>query len=409
MNKLTLALAVLAVPALAQAATVESLHRDSLAPGVAHYTAVVRVGGEPNAVLRMHRVVREIAPWIARPSAHGILLLHGDFATFESNFAPSLISGAATVDRDLSVYLAQQGIDVWGFDRRWTQATTDTSDLGGMTLAAEVEDVEFALAAARFARASDGSGGGPMILGGFSRGALLTYLTAEHETQLRHCDRNISAIAPIDIYVKIAPEDDALRQAACASADAEAAQLASGVVDADDTIFQALGYLAESDPADISPIFGPPLTNEQAMFFFTAQTWQLFAPTPNYHLIAGTDTGFRWSNETLVEDWLAASPAHQALVEIAQSDALYCGQNPPLADHLAAVTVPVFYLGAAGGFGDHGRYTLAQLGSRDVTTHIVRRLAPSDEASDYGHADLLYADDAPALAWAALLGWIRSH
>jgi hypothetical protein len=407
MNKL-LVFAALAVPTLAQAAVVDSFQRDQLAPGVAHWTAVVHVGSAPNAVIRMHRVVREIAPWVARPSSHGILLMHGDFATFESNFAPSLISSAATVDRDLSVYLARQGIDVWGFDRRWTQATTDVSDLGGMTLAAEVDDVETALAAARFVRGGDGSGGGPMILGGFSRGALLTYLAAERETQLPRGARSISGIAPIDMYRTIAPEDEASRQVACANADAEAAQLAAGVVDADDSIFQALGFLAETSPGDVSPIFAP-MTNEEAMVLFVAQTWQLFAPTPNYHLIAAGDTGLRWSNESLVEDWLAASPAHQALVEIAQSDALWCGQAPPLPDHLAQVTVPVFYLGAAGGFGDHGRYTLSQLGSRDVTVQVVRRLAAADEASDYGHADLLYADDAATQAWSPLLGWIRNH
>jgi hypothetical protein len=36
----------------------------------------------------------------------------------------------------------------------------------------------------------------------------------------------------------------------------------------------------------------------------------------------------------------------------------------------------------------------------------VRRLSPELEVSDYGHADLLFARDAPEIAWQPLAAWL---
>ena len=88
-------------------------------------------------------------------------------------------------------------------------------------------------------------------------------------------------------------------------------------------------------------------------------------------------------------------------------DGAWCGDQHPLA--LAQVRVPVYHLGAAGGFGAHARFTTEQLGSRDVTFRVVRRLAVAAEAEDFGHANLLYASDAPTLAWRDLAAWIEAH
>jgi hypothetical protein len=71
--------------------------------------------------------------------------------------------------------------------------------------------------------------------------------------------------------------------------------------------------------------------------------------------------------------------------------------------------VPLFYLGAAGGFGDHGLYTTQKVASTDVTTLVVRRLGADAEAEDFGHGDLIYAADAPELAWTPLAQWILHH
>ena len=145
------------------------------------------------------------------------------------------------------------------------------------------------------------------------------------------------------------------------------------------------------------------------------QTYQFYTPTPLHHLaggvlVNGKLTALRYSTEPAIDAWLSSAPFHQALAESADLDAMWCGDAPlPLADHLADITVPLLYLGAAGGFGDHGLYTTTLVASTDVTTKVIRRLAPAQEGEDFGHADLLFAGDAPDLAWQPLAQWILQH
>jgi len=402
----------------AGAAQVAGFEREQVEDDVYHYSFLLNVGDTPNARIRVHRLVREDGPWQARPAAHAILLLHGDFATFTTNFAPSLVSAAAQPDHDLAVYLAKRGIDVWGLDRRWTTAPkdgADFSDFADMGVAQAIADTGLALRFARTIRGLTGGGHDRMILGGFSSGAQITYLYAADETQRPPGQRQIKGIVPIDIYGKVAPEDEVRRQLACENAAVERDLVAQGVVDSDNSaFFQPLGELAVSAPADPSPLFDG-YTNRDAMLAMAARTYLIYAPKPKYHLAAGvfTDgalTGLRYSSEALISDWFANSPPHQSLVESADRDALWCGEAPlPIADHLAAITVPIFYLGAAGGFGDHGLYTTTVVGSTDVTTHVIRRLPAAREPEDFGHGDLLYADDAPTLAWSPLAAWLLAH
>jgi hypothetical protein len=44
-----------------------------------------------------------------------------------------------------------------------------------------------------------------------------------------------------------------------------------------------------------------------------------------------------------------------------------------------------------------------------VTTLVIRQLPAAREAEDFGHGDLLFANDAPTLAWQPLLSWLRQH
>ncbi|MDC3955278.1 hypothetical protein KEG38_15540 [Polyangium jinanense] len=346
------------------------------------------------------------------------MLLHGDFATFDTNFAPSLTSAAAAPDQDLAVYLARRGIDVWGLDRRWTTAPkdgADFSDFAEMGVVQAVSDTGRALLFARSLRGLTGAGQDPLFLGGFSSGAQITYLYAAEETQKPPAQQHIKGIVPIDIYAKVAPEDEVSRQVACDAAAEERDLVAQGVVDSDNSaFFQPVAELAASAPADPSPFYDG-YSNHEVFLGFVTQTYLFYEPKPKYHLIAGVFTDgapseLRYAPEALINDWLAHSPPHQSLVEAADRDALWCGEAPlPLDDHLADITVPLFYLGAAGGFGDHGLYTTTVVGSTDVTTHVVRRLPADSEPEDFGHGDLLYAKDAPALAWEPLSQWLLAH
>ena len=117
----------------------------------------------------------------------------------------------------------------------------------------------------------------------------------------------------------------------------------------------------------------------------------------------------RFTDEALAADWFAAAPPWQAMAELADGDAMWCGDEPSLADHLEDVTVPVLYVGAAGGFGDDGLYTTAQLGSTDVTTRVVRTREPGDEVEDIGHGDLVLGRDAPTQVWGPVADWLRAR
>ncbi len=105
-----------------------SLRRRHVAGDIYHHELVVPIGGAPNARLRLHRVVRELAPWVPRPTTGGAMLLHGDFSTFVTSFAPALGDPASPV-AGLAPYLAARGLDVWASiaGGRSPRATSPTS------------------------------------------------------------------------------------------------------------------------------------------------------------------------------------------------------------------------------------------------------------------------------------------
>jgi hypothetical protein len=73
------------------------------------------------------------------------------------------------------------------------------------------------------------------------------------------------------------------------------------------------------------------------------------------------------------------------------------------------VKVPILYIGAAGGFGGYGNYSVSLLGSKDKTIKIIRLLPPGYEAADFGHIDLLYANNAKSMVWESISNWIKSR
>ncbi len=406
----------------AESGPVLEVSRAVISGDVFRYTFILRVGDSPNARLHITRVVRERAPFLPRATTSAVMMLHGDFATFNSNFAPTVgaPAGSAAPEGGLGVYLAKRDIDVWGVDRRWTNANVEasaTSDFAGMTFAQELSDIGRALAFARLTRGATGSGLGRITLAGFSRGGQLAYEYVAGETQKPAATRHVAALVPIDVYAKISPADETYRQNACASAAYEKDAVANGTFDSDNSFQITVGTLAATAPGDITPYkdFLGEITNHDALVGFLGQTYYFFTPTPVYHLggtviTDGTPKAMRFSAEPVVERWLASAPYHQALAESADGDAIWCGDAPrPVADHIADIRVPLYYLGAAGGFGDHGLYTTSLVASTDVTTHVVRQLPVAQEAEDYGHGDLLYASTAPTLAWKGLATWLSHH
>ncbi|WNG61191.1 hypothetical protein F0U59_45655 [Archangium gephyra] len=421
MSRLGLAIAVLVAcgPALASTSTrVEAeqlasvsapfaVTREHVSGDIYHYQFDLRVGSTPNARVRVHRVVRELSPWRPRPTTQAVMLLHGDFANFVTNFVPSLGNPASPAP-GLAPYLVSRGIDAWGVDRRWTLPSEDgdISDMGGMGIDQAIGDTAVALAFARATRTVTDRDPGRIVLGGFSHGAQLTYAYAAAD------GRHISAIAALDIYYDLAPEDADLRALACANAAAGRDALAQGVTDSSNSLFITAGQLARSLPDEPSPLF-PSYTNRGVVLTLAGLTWWLAPYTPLYHLSApsfdadGNVTGLSESSEERVSAWFASAPPHQSMRETAEFDEIWCGTTPR--PELAKIRVPLFYLGAAGGFGDHGLYSTTRVSSSDVTTLVVHRFGPERVAEDFGHGDLLYAEDAPALAWGPFAAWLLRH
>ncbi|APR76441.1 putative lipoprotein [Minicystis rosea] len=392
-------------------------HREHVSGDLFHTTFDVRIGVSANAVLRIHRVTRELAPGVPRPSKHAVMMLHGDFATFVTNFLPTAGDPASTVS-GLAKYLASRDVDVWGLDRRWTLPGQDgdTSDFAAMGVVQELDDLDRAITFARATRLATGSGGDKIALAGFSHGGELAYAFAARDGGRPKKLRQISALAPLDVYYDIAPADADLRAYACANAAAESDSLAQGVVDVPNDFFISLGQLDRSAPLDTSPLFGPPFTNRDAMYYTAGLTHQFAPYTPLYHLLApvldgdGNVASLRFTGEDAASAWFAGAPPHQSLREGAELDAIWCGTPPSGADApLSNITVPVFYLGAAGAFGDHGLFTTTQLGTSDVTTVVVHKLGAEALAEDFGHGDLLFAADAKQAAWSPLAAWLIAH
>jgi pimeloyl-ACP methyl ester carboxylesterase len=390
--------------------------RDHLAGDVYHYGFTLRVGSGPNAVLRIHRVVREVAPWVPRHATGAVMMMHGDFATFATNFAPVLGTPASSAT-GIATWLAERDLDVWGLDRRWTQApetAADLSDFDAMSLDQELDDIASALAFARGVRLVTDGSTDRMTLVGFSRGGELAYFYASREATRPLAQRHVKGLVPLDVYASLAPADEELRQFFCDSAAYEYDALAAGEVDSPNDFVITLGRLALSAPDELNPFF-PRRTNRESMLLLAGQTYRFFPASPLYHLNApvldgGRAIGLRKSSEDVISRWFAGAPAHASLRESADTDAMTCGEGPlPVDAPLSRIEIPLLLLGAAGGYGDHALYSTTQVSSTDVTTLVIRQLPVDREAEDYGHADLLYADDAPAVAWQPLLAWLRQH
>ncbi len=393
-----------------------SYSRAHVSGDVYHHEFVLRVGDGPNATLRLHRVVRERSPYVPRRSKNAIFMMHGDFATFATNFAPVLGTPASSTT-GLATWLAERDIDVWGLDRRWTQAPFDGADLSDfdeMGLAQALGDIRVALAFARGVRVITDASLEKMTLLGFSRGGQLAYAYASDEAARPSWQRHVKGLVPVDVYVALAPEDEIFRQRFCAWSADEYDLVANGAVESSNDFQIATGLGVLAGPDDPSPY--PGWTNRDVMLDLAGMTRFYYPVTPVYHLAAPVldESGdfaiaLRESDEDVIATWFAGAPRHQSMLESADTDALVCGEAPPLDLPLSRIRVPLFLVAAAGGYGERAIYTTTQVGSSDVTTLVVRKRAPGEEAEDYGHGDLLFARDAPTLAWAPLLSWLRSH
>lgn len=398
-------------PAAAAAQGLARAERRALTAGVAEYTFRVRVGPGPHDEIGIHRIVRETAPGTPAQISRAVLLAHGDIWNFRAAF----LTGA----RPLPLFLAEQGVDVWGIDYRWTlvPAGTDPSVMQSWGIEQDASDLGFALAVARHGRAMTGSGFDRIFLLGWSRGGQIGFAYLNEESQRPAGQRHVQGFIPVDIYLKTnVPE---LKAAACQRQQNTEAAIAQGQhANPVGGLVSLLGTLAIADPNGPS-ILDPNLTNRQAGLLVGEATFALLGglePAPFYHFTGGVfdqfgaPAGLTYSNEADLFAFEAGAAPYQPNRELAEADAVVCeATDVPFDDHLGDITVPVLYIGAAGGFGDYGVYTTTLLGSTDVTTLVVQKLDSSQRLFDYGHADLFLAHDAEAEVWQPMLEWISAR
>lgn len=399
------------VPAFAQAAdaahALRQYERRVLTGNIAEYTYTVRVGNGPYDEIGLHRVVRETAAGQPARTDRAVFLAAGDVWNFRAAF----LTGA----QPMPVFLAQQGVDVWGIDYRWTRvpaSVTDTSFMQSWSLQQDASDLGVALGVARFARTQNGNPGKLFLLG-WSRGGQIGYAYLAGEAQRAPGLRHVEGFIPVDIYVKTdAPQFQA---ASCQNAAiTEAAIAAGGHANTVGGLVGLLGLLAQVDPNGAS-IIDPNLTNRQAGLLVGEATFVLMGglePAPFYHFTGGVfdangaPAGLLYSNEADLFAFEAAASPYQPNRELADAASLTCGTTSL---NLASITVPVLYIGAGGGFGEFGNYTTTLLGSTDVTSIVVSKVPAALRLFDYGHADLFTANDAQQQVWQPLLDWMNAR
>ncbi len=345
----------------------------------------------------------------------GVFLVHGDAWNFDGAFR-----GGTSANESIAVYLASQGIDVWGIDLGWTlvgPGVGDFSFMRGWGLQRDIDDTEKALTFARSVRAQTGSSASKLALLAWSRGGWIGYGLLNEEAQKPDAQRQVRAFVPVDTTFKV--DDSAARARTCAVESAVNNQIQSGVYETDNRSLAQLGGRAKTAPDGPAAASGAPETNLQASLTLgAAPSGAPFAP--NYHFVAGSfphadvthvPTGLVYTDVSRWNDFLASATPFEPSLMIRDTLAISCdpGLTSPFDNHLKDVTVPVLYEGAGGGFGRSGLYSLTLLGSKDVSTHLVSFYPSEMAALDFGHVDLFYARDAQQLVWAPIYQWLYNH
>jgi hypothetical protein len=391
--------------------------RRILTGNIAEYSFRIPVGKGQFDIIGIHRVVRERSPWRPVRTSRALMMAHGDIWNFRAAFL-------ADPERNLPVFLARNGIDVWGIDFGWTfvpATTTDLSFLRNWGIERDARDLGLALALARGVRFETNDGSGKMLLLGWSRGAQIGYAYLDRESQLPVRLQQVRGFIPVDIYLKTDVEE--LRQAACARYLASLPLWQAGTYEnGNGTLVLTIWQLAATDPNGASPILTG-FTNRQASLVVGSMTFLFFppglGPAPLYHFTGGTfdaqgvPTGLLYTPESALLALEKGSAPFQPARELLDADAAGCDDESiadvPFDDHLGDIEVPVLYVGGNGGIGSLGIYTTTLLGSQDVTSLVVDLQPPANQLAEFGHADIFLAANAQSLVWQPVLSWIQGH
>lgn len=383
------------------------LHED-----IVHYTFDVDLGPEEFDTIRLHRVVRERRPGKPVATTDGIFMLPGSPNYFEAIFLPPSISDSIPQDHSIAVALAKNDVDVWGMDYAWALVPLETTDFGFMQdwgLERDVDYAEQALAVVRSIRVATGQGKPRLHVLGFSYGVPIAYAIAGNETQRPPGQRLVKGIISVDYDMKVG--DETQRLVSCNSAANGQAWIDAGSFQNDSGAFLMLvGQLAKFWPDDPTPL--PPfagLTNWQTALLLGA------IDNPLWHFVGGEfneygiPTGLSFTEPGLLVDLFMSVPPFVPRQTIIDVNTARCDEvDVPFDDQLGEIAVPILAVGAAGGAAPQP-YTHSLTASRDVGQFTVQFLPDELHFLDFGHADLVTANDAEVLVWQPVLDWILDH
>lgn len=395
-----------------------SFKRTQLVDNVYEYSLILKVGDGEFDKIGVHRVVKEKAPWVPIKTSEAVMMIPGDSCNFTNAFM------APTTNRSFGFFLAEKDVDVWGIDLRWNfvpDTTTDFSFMKNWDTASHLKDIKLSVKLARTIRGITGSGFDKILMLGHSRGAQFVYAYANEETQLPEQRRDLKGIIPVDMAYKFSPDNQDFKQAALVRYQVFKSLYDSGAYYSEEgKNLKGIAYLAQNAPEEPSSLI-PGFTNMQAALFALTATHATYQSpmephTPFYHYLAGTfdssgiPTGLQFANPDNILNNAFAAPSFQSLGEIIDGEAIMSDSiETPYDDYLGDIKIPVYYVGAAGGFGEYGTYTLTLLGSSDKNSLIIQMYSPEAAALDYGHADLFWADNAEKLVWKPIHKWIKKH
>jgi len=384
--------------------------RTVVAGDIVHYRFEVQVGSDPNDKIGIHRVVKETS---GKPllTGHALFFQHGDAKDFTGMVLPATYSPSTPSDYGFGIYMAENGVDVWGIDQSWCfvdETVTDFTFMKDWGLEKVFTDIRTAMAVARIARYLTGNDLDKMNLLGYSSGVGMGFAALDKETQLDPDVRHIKGFIPVDLAVKM--DVQALQDAIEAQRATYAGQWDAGTYQSL-IPFQPIGFLGRTNPDGDSPIV-PGFTNYQvAMFYGGGATF----PGVTFHYFAA--------------DYVDNFPATFKYITLDQywefmESAIYCqpmkffidnytvwanNLDSPYDDHYSEIKVPILNASPAGGFGEQTLYGIGLMGSTDVQHLIPALETPENVLSDFAHIDVFLGYNAESVMWAPMLSWLKAH
>ena len=184
--------------------------REELPGNVAHYSYTMRVGWGPYDFIKIHRVVKESRPYRPIRTQHAIFLQHGDAVGFVK-FLFGVAAPSVPEEHSAAIFLAQNGVDVWGIDQNWVLVPEETAEFGFMQdwgMDNQIANLRQALATARLTRLFTGNGFRKMPLLGYSSGGWLGFSYLNDEAGRPGWQRHVNGFVNADAYFKCGPDNE---------------------------------------------------------------------------------------------------------------------------------------------------------------------------------------------------------